>query len=515
MSQTLMPAQKRSPRKLPLDEAESYLRRRVQTILDATAPVMLVASEPKADLAAPRFRFRGAAARLQDEHAPEVLLSGPAGTGKSLACLWKLHAACAGTSNVRALIVRKTRASLTESALVTLERDVLPAGAGLNLGAGRANRHSYRYPNGSEIVVGGLGDADQVRRVMSTEFDVIFCQEAIELSLNEWESLTTRLRSNVLPCQQMIADTNPDAPTHWLRRRAASGQTLMLESRHEDNPALWDTAARDGAGDWTAFGVRYIATLDALTGPRRARLRDGKWVQAEGVVYDGWNPAMHVIDPFHIPRDWPRYWAVDFGFTNPFVCQWWARDPDGRLYMYREIYRTQRLVEDHAAVMLQACGYRASNGAAAWELATDPRPVAIVCDHDAEGRETLVRHLGIGNVAARKEVQAGIQAVAARLKVAGDGKPRLFVFRGATVERDAALDAARKPCSTVEEFDGYVWRTGTTVAARGKEEPVKENDHGLDCVRYMCFYLDGSNSTPYIPTTAQATTWVDEGPGVW
>jgi predicted transcriptional regulator len=47
---------------------------------------------------------------------------------------------------------------------------------------------------------------------------------------------------------------------------------------------------------------------------------------------------------------------VDFGYTNPFVMQWWAEDPDGRLYLYREIYRTRRLVEDHAkrhAIALQ------------------------------------------------------------------------------------------------------------------------------------------------------------------
>ena len=34
-------------------------------------------------------------------------------------------------------------------------------------------------------------------------------------------------------------------------------------------------------------------------------------------------------------------WSVDFGFTNPIVIQWWAEDPDGRLYLYRELYRDE------------------------------------------------------------------------------------------------------------------------------------------------------------------------------
>ena len=34
-------------------------------------------------------------------------------------------------------------------------------------------------------------------------------------------------------------------------------------------------------------------------------------------VYPEWNPERHLIDPFEIPNDWPRYWCVDFGFDHP------------------------------------------------------------------------------------------------------------------------------------------------------------------------------------------------------
>jgi hypothetical protein len=67
------------------------------------------------------------------------------------------------------------------------------------------------------------------------------------------------------------------------------------------------------------------------------------------MVYEGWDRAVHLIDRFDIPADWRRIRSIDFGYTNPFVCQWWAIDPDGRMYRYREIYRTRRLVSDHAA----------------------------------------------------------------------------------------------------------------------------------------------------------------------
>src|SRR5258707_14972945 len=101
----------------------------------------------------------------------------------------------------------------------------------------------------------------------------------------------------------------------------------MLESRHEDNPVLFDEHEV-----MTAEGTRYISILDALTGVRYLRLRCGLWAAAEGMVYeDSWDRARNVVNRYHIPAEWPRYLAVDFGFTNPFACLWAACDPDGRL----------------------------------------------------------------------------------------------------------------------------------------------------------------------------------------
>ena len=78
-----------------------------------------------------------------------MLISGPAGTGKSRGCLEKLHFLASKYAKMRGLIVRKTRASLTESALVTFEEKVVPANHPILNGAGRAHRQAYRYPNGS------------------------------------------------------------------------------------------------------------------------------------------------------------------------------------------------------------------------------------------------------------------------------------------------------------------------------------------------------------------------------
>jgi hypothetical protein len=165
--------------------------------------------------------------------------------------------------------------------MYTFEEFVLPIGSPMMDGPQRLNRHSYIYPNGSEIVVGGM---DKPTRLFSTEYDLVYIPEAIELTLDEFESLKRSLRHFVLPWQQIIADTNPSYPSHWLKQRCDSGTCVLIPSSHKDNPVLWDAAAND----WTPNGAKYIKTLDELTGALASSgCCYGLWAQAEGAVYEG------------------------------------------------------------------------------------------------------------------------------------------------------------------------------------------------------------------------------------
>lgn len=426
-----------------------------------------------------RYRPVGSAAELLRCREFEVLLSGQVGTGKSRACLEKMHAMAMANPGMRGLIVRKTAQSLTTSALVTFREHVageaLASGEMKFYGGSGQLAASYQYGNGSTIVVGGM---DKASRIMSSEYDVIYVQEATELTEEDWESLVSRLRNYRVSFQQLMADCNPSYPHHWLKRRCDAGSTKLITCRFEDNPVWFDK------GSWTPQGEEYVARLKAnLSGVRRQRWLEGRWAAADGLVYDGFDPDVHVRKPFSDgpPRDWPRYWSVDFGFTNPFVCQFWAADPDGRLILYREIYRTQGLVEDHAAEMLRVMR-TVDRGTA---------PLMVICDHDAEGRATLEEKLGMGTIKAKKDVLEGIEAVKTRMKLAADGKPRIYLCRDAVVKRDPLLEQVKKPCSTVEEIGEYVWESGS-VRRPGilPDAPRKENDHGMDAMRYLVAEID-------------------------
>jgi PBSX family phage terminase large subunit len=406
------------------------------------------------------YRPFGAAREFFTCKDDEVLMSGPAGTGKSRGLLEKLHTVATRYDGARLLLIRKTRTSLTNTTLITYNQLVLPDGHA------DVSYQGAKYPNGSVIDFGGM---DKASKIMSSEYDIIAVPEATELTENDWESLTTRLRWGRLPYQQIVGDCNPSYPKHFLKQRSNAGRLRMLESRHEDNPTLWNGT------DWTEKGRAYIAKLDALTGARYLRLRKGIWAAAEGMVYSDYDAAVHMIDRRELPRTWQRIWSVDFGFTNPFAWQQWARDPDGRLYREKEIYKTQTLVEDHAKEIKKA-----TEG--------DPRPIAIICDHDAEDRATLERHLGLLTGGAYKAIKRGIQAVQERLRKQRDNKPRIFFMRDSLVETDTNLQDAHLPTCTEEEIESYSWPPNPQ--SRGGEVPIDRDNHGMDAMRYCVAFVD-------------------------
>ena len=428
-----------------------------------------------------RYQPYGTAIEAFKHKGPELLYAGPAGTGKSKCLLEKLHAMMLKYPGARGLIVRKTLASLGSTALVTYEEHVakehLANGEVKWFGGSPKEAACYKYKNGSVIVVGGM---DKSMKIMSSEYDVCYAQEATELLEEDWEAITTRLRNGKIPYQQLIADANPNTPTHWLKIRCDLNKTFHIRSRHEDNPLLFNQNPDGTTGGLTEVGANYMAKLDALTGVRYMRLRKGIWCAAEGLVYEEFDPDIHVHKRIaQPPISWTRYMTVDFGYTNPMVVQLWAEDEDGRLYLYRELYHTKTTVEDMVPQIK-----------AMMNLRKEPRPRMIICDHDAEGRAVLEKHLGMSTKAAKKTVEDGIQAVKMRMVPSElDGKPRIYLCMDAVVTKDKDLLDRKKPTSTLDEVVGYIWDRGTTVAqAAGKppkEHPVKEDDHGMDAMRYM------------------------------
>lgn len=421
------------------------------------------------------YRCRGAAARLFKCFSAEVLLDGAAGTGKTRAILERIDGLCELFPGLRALVCRATRTSCTESILVTLERDVLrPDMPGMLRDISRGQRDAYEYENGSVIVVGGL---DHPERLYSTEWDLVYVAEAIEITEDSWERFARAMRNHRIPLSpqggplregetpavgtdgrplfwtQRIADCNPGAPGHWLNQRALSGRMTRLKSRHEDNPSITED---------------FLDGLKALTGHRRARLYEGRWVSAEGSVFPEFSEERNVCRPFPDgwPSDWPVWVGYDSGYDHPAAVVFYGVAPNEQPYIIDEIYQSGLTLEDLGASIVQR-----ARGRNVQRWLADPRDVFKKTAH-ASGqtiadymRERYQLHFTPWPAKSGQEVHNQIEAV--RNLVRGN-KP-LMVWSNCP--------------KTIGEFQSWSYkRTADGSIPAGDDAFEDRNNHALDAV---------------------------------
>lgn len=409
-------------------------------------------------------KWRGVAAQIQTDMHHETIIAGPADCSKSWSLAWKLDTLLRETPNAHAAIVRKVRADMTASIVKTWEK--LSAIRGAPKMAGGLHPEFYDYPNGARVYIYGL---DRHSKALGAEFDFIFVSQTEELTHEEWAMLVSRTSGRGAVAKQTfcLGDANPGPPSHWIINRKG---LQVLYANHTENPELYDDN-----GVVTAEGEKRLAKLDALPGVMKERLRYGRWVSAEGVVYPGFSRDLHIVPHVEQPQHVRRFRVVDFGF-QVFACIWAVVDKDERITVTRQIYRSKMRLDEHIREIL-----RLSEG--------ETYEATIGDSADPEAIEVLT-HSGIPCIPARKgpdSVLAGIQLLAARLAKAGDGKPRFFVENGSLVEKDRELAEEHRPTSIVEEFEVYSWRRGANGAL---DEPEGRNDHALDCARYLCLHID-------------------------
>lgn len=404
------------------------------------APVMVHQPAPRP---VQRYEPRGGARALLLADDPDILIVGPAGTGKTLAACYKVHLALLKYPNSRALMCRKVLEDLKSGMLTTYINGVQPHLAGVReFGGNRFYPAEFRYPNGSVMLVVGL---DKPGKVMSAEFDMILVNEATELDDDEsWQKLKSRLRNGRMPVQQIIGDANPSFPNHWLNLRCNNGRTRRILSRHTDNPAYWDARRND----WTPLGRQYVIdTLGDLTGVERERLLEGKWVLAEGLVYPMFATGMtHPLDDLD---GWRTVMGCDIGSTNPTAILTGHVAGDERIHISREVYRRNLSSDDILALIT--------------EEADRCDPEAIYIDPSAKGVIKSLEDRGYRAVAANNDVLEGIRQVKSVLK------------RGFTIDPGCV--------ETIKEFGAYAYPKKSPVPT---DKPEKKNDHAMDALRYLC-----------------------------
>jgi PBSX family phage terminase large subunit len=431
--------------------------------------------------------FRGAALELQSilgKHF-EVIIKGPAETGKTYAACYFIDWVLRSYPHVQAVLARKIRDTIVPTVLQTYLKIIADKPDVVSYGGKKPEW--FDYANGSRLWLAGLDDPG---KALSSERDIVYINQCEEVSIHDWETLTTRVtgRAGNLPngISLMLGDANPSHAKHWTTQRSSA---YVMRSYHKDNPTLYSDDGKP-----TERGNKTLGILSNLSEPRRSRLFLGLDVSAEGQVYKEYDSEKHLIQRVNIPLNWPCIRVIDFGYSNPFVCSWYCYDPqNNRLYRYREIYQTQVLVEDHARKIAECEGweYDVKQQRVYWHRPIEQREniIATICDHDAEDRATLTRY-GISNIAAFKAIKLGIEAVQNRLRYRIDTNDYgIYFLRDSLIAIDQSLKDAYLPTCTEEEIEGYVWEQGKD-GKPAKEQPIDKNNHGMDVLRYAVAFID-------------------------
>ena len=387
-------------------------------------------------------------------------------THNTLAACWKIHFIAMKYPGARILMARQTLEALKSGALDTYWKHVQPERFGvITYGGSKYVPAEIRYPNGSVILVVGMDKPD---KVLSTEFDVIYVNEVTELKEEAWETLRARLRNGVVPYQMIFGDLNPSGIRHWANLRMQKGHSRRLVSTHKDNPAYWNEEKQE----WTELGDTYVnVTLAGLTGTRRKRFLLGEWATAEGVVYESFEADVHVRDMD--TTGWRRAMGVDVGTKNPTcILTVYQRGDDDRVHVGNEFYKAGM----SSRTILKAIMDEADRVKPEF-IAIDPSAVAYIIDLQTAGYPAYP---------ANNDVLVGIQRVKTVIEAVSEMPD----------DWDEALDGKFKPESLfsvspmcqnlIEEFGMYAFAANHKIET---DKPVKEFDHSMDALRYVCSRL--------------------------
>lgn len=241
---------------------------------------------------------------------------------------------------------------------------------------------------------------------------------------------------------------NPDGPYHWFKTnwidKVDEKKLLYLHFTMDDNLSLSERIKERYRSMYTGvFYKRYIL---------------GLWTVAEGIIYDMFDTAKHVVSKIVDTLTNKYYVSCDYGTQNATVFLLWQKSITGVWYCVKEYYYSGR---DESK---QKTDVEYANDLI--DFLDGKHVKAVIVDPSAASFIAELKKRGIHVNKAKNDVKNGIRVVGNALNL---GK----------------IYFSDKCINTIMEFSSYIW--DIKAAERGEDKPIKQHDHAMDAVRYFCF----------------------------
>lgn len=180
------------------------------------------------------------------------------------------------------------------------------------------------------------------------------------------------------------------------------------------------------------------------------------------LVYPEFDPNVHIIEPFDVPKEWQADISIDAGFINPTSCHFYAVDFDGNIYVVAEHFEAGQSIDHHVRKIFEIADLLG------WKRDDKGRLSALI--DSAANQRTLAGQKSVAelfcekgilvNTNVNKDLRSGIQRIQSLLE---QRPPKIYIFRNCV--------------NLIRELKGYYWG--------GNGVPKEVDDHALDDLRYF------------------------------
>lgn len=289
-------------------------------------------------------------------------------------------------------------------------------------------------PNGSQIMFSGLDDVEKLKSIEGVTS--IWCEEATELTQEDFEQLDLRLRGEHGCLKQIILTLNPISEQHWIKKIFFDDPMQGVFTLHT---TYLDNAFIDAE-------YKMVMENKKKTNPRYYNIYAlGNWGTAEGLIFP--SVQHRLIRPEEI-KGLDCVQGLDFGYTN---------DPTAFSQTYVDIKNKKLYVYD---------GF--------YEKGMTNAAIA-----EAIKEMQAHRHKTVADSSEPKSIDY-IATKGVRIEGAAKGKDSVSSGIDFLLEFEIIVNAHLVEFMT--EFNNYSWALGKDGKPTNK--PVDDFNHFIDSLRY-------------------------------